>query len=356
MIDVDLGHLPKHEELRDLLRKALLEEDFQPHEQLPSQNELCRKYNISHNTVREALSSLVHEGLIYRIQGKGTFVAEKKQKHTTIGLVIPHMHTYCSDYFMPLISAIENEAKNYNARIMLYNDNDDTARERGNLRDLLERKVDGIIVYYIGGKKNINCLQTVLESGIPLVLIDVPCHEKGMAIDYVGTDNISGAYKVTSTLLGKGFNRIEFFSGTMDHAAKSDRIEGYRKALSEYGAESVEISGGTLSSSFEVQMEDAYLLARTRFKNIKGRLGIMAINVPTFLGIWRAVGEMELDMSNLGFGCFDNPSINIQEDVLLVKALQPLDMIGKSSVQVVMNRERNDEGIKNIVFQPSIEI
>jgi DNA-binding GntR family transcriptional regulator len=46
--------------------------------ELPSETELCQSYGISRTTVRKAFADLIQEGLIYTVQGKGTFVAPKK--------------------------------------------------------------------------------------------------------------------------------------------------------------------------------------------------------------------------------------------------------------------------------------
>ncbi len=44
-------------------------------QQIPTEEELCRKYNVSKITVRQAINNLVSDGYLLRIQGKGTFVA-----------------------------------------------------------------------------------------------------------------------------------------------------------------------------------------------------------------------------------------------------------------------------------------
>ncbi len=49
---------------------------LEPNHQIPSERELCEKYNVSRITVRQAIAEAEKDGLVYRIQGKGTFVKE----------------------------------------------------------------------------------------------------------------------------------------------------------------------------------------------------------------------------------------------------------------------------------------
>lgn len=66
---------PKYEELREALISTIRHE-LTPHAPLPSERELMRAYGMSRDTVRTAIGGLIDEGLAYRIQGSGTYVAE----------------------------------------------------------------------------------------------------------------------------------------------------------------------------------------------------------------------------------------------------------------------------------------
>ncbi len=68
--------LPKYHLLRETLREQI--EVLQAGQPIPSENELCLAHEVSRITVRKALTDLIHEGLLYTVQGKGTFVSPHK--------------------------------------------------------------------------------------------------------------------------------------------------------------------------------------------------------------------------------------------------------------------------------------
>ncbi|MBR4290567.1 MAG: GntR family transcriptional regulator [Oscillospiraceae bacterium] len=62
------------ENLNALIRQNVYQADTC----LPSERELCERYNVSRITVRKALSEMEAAGTIYRIQGKGAFIRKEK--------------------------------------------------------------------------------------------------------------------------------------------------------------------------------------------------------------------------------------------------------------------------------------
>ena len=51
---------------------------------LPGEMQLCREYNVSRSTVRQAMDVLVRNGLVTRKQGRGTFVAMPKLEQNLV--------------------------------------------------------------------------------------------------------------------------------------------------------------------------------------------------------------------------------------------------------------------------------
>ncbi len=70
--------IPLYAQLEDVLRSAIINHEWEVNTAIPSEIELSKIHNLSRMTVRSVITTLVNEGLLYRVQGKGTFVAEPK--------------------------------------------------------------------------------------------------------------------------------------------------------------------------------------------------------------------------------------------------------------------------------------
>ena len=77
---------PRHQQLSDWLRANIEAGTFAVDEKLPSENELTRQFSLSRITVRRALQTIEHEGLIYRQQGVGSFVRGPRVQHGLVRL------------------------------------------------------------------------------------------------------------------------------------------------------------------------------------------------------------------------------------------------------------------------------
>lgn len=74
---ITAGPLPKHAQLRAILAE-LVTARLGPDAPIPSERELMAEYGVSRATVRKAIDGLVHDGLLQRTHGKGTFVTRPR--------------------------------------------------------------------------------------------------------------------------------------------------------------------------------------------------------------------------------------------------------------------------------------
>jgi len=75
---------PLYVQLREALRAEIEERGLRPGDRLPTEAELEQRYGVSRSTIRQAVGDLEVEGLVERVQGKGTFVAAAKIQHVPV--------------------------------------------------------------------------------------------------------------------------------------------------------------------------------------------------------------------------------------------------------------------------------
>ncbi|MEB1080843.1 histidine utilization repressor [Citrobacter portucalensis] len=69
---------PFYEKVKQEISEKIASGIWQPHDRIPSEAELVVQYGFSRMTINRALRELTDEGLLVRLQGVGTFVAEPK--------------------------------------------------------------------------------------------------------------------------------------------------------------------------------------------------------------------------------------------------------------------------------------
>ena len=69
-------HIPQYVVIKNYLRKMASEKN--PNEKMPSETQIAASFGVSRGTAKQAITDLVYEGTLYRLQGKGTFVSERR--------------------------------------------------------------------------------------------------------------------------------------------------------------------------------------------------------------------------------------------------------------------------------------
>lgn len=210
------GARPLYLQLADHLRKQMEDGLIRAGEKLASETELAEKFNLARGTVRQALDVLMAEGLLERVQGKGTFirqpeVAEKALSggggRKLVGVIVPYLR---DALVMGMLRGIERtlRAQGYS---LIYGSSDGTySEEREQIRRLQENEIAGLVLMPISTSNEALMVSQTLAAGLPLVVIDrrIPGYEANL----VQVDNFMGGRLAVQHLLECGHRRIACIS------------------------------------------------------------------------------------------------------------------------------------------------
>lgn len=230
--------LPKYQKIADELRIHIETGKYRDSAMLPSEFSIAQTYQVSRQTVRQALSLLAKDGLIEKRQGSGSHIVQHMPGPSqTPRRSVAVLTTYISDYIFPsILREIETVLFHNDCTPFLFATQNQVANERKVLENLLQMQVDGILVE--GTKTalpnpNLDLYRQLMDQEIPLVFIHGNYPELAEAC-YVLDDNFNGGRQLVRYLVQKGHTKIAgIFKG--DDIQGHGRFAGYAAGLKEAG-------------------------------------------------------------------------------------------------------------------------
>jgi DNA-binding LacI/PurR family transcriptional regulator len=224
-----------YEQIENDIKSKIFRGELNIGDQIGSQQQLSKEYNVSLITVKKALANLISEGILFSRIGKGTYVARKGKavdisKHKSIGLVLRDLR---HPFFSLIVQSIEAKAYQSGYNILLSSSSGKQEKEEGQIAHFENIGVDGLII------ASMNLMYRATENIINLHKRNFPyvmvSYMKDPFIYYIGTDNEKGAYLAVEHLIKLNYKKIGYVSGGNGNLLGMLRQKGYKKALKDYG-------------------------------------------------------------------------------------------------------------------------
>lgn len=268
------------------------------------------------------------------------------QTHT-VGLVVPDIR---NTFFAAVARSIENVAKKFGYRVFMCDTDGDFRLETDYLRDLFERRVDGII---LASSASLGCRhELVAKSPIPVVLIDRSI--RGVELDCIRTNHEGGAYAASKHLIELGHRRIGIVLGTGEESVHRERLNGYRAALDEAGIPFDEALVKRRDWSKGLNTVQELLQAQPR------PTAIFTTNNVVTVGVLSDLKRLALRVpEDMAIVAFDDLDVGFLLESPLTVIEQNPSLIGRTAMELLLQRlsgEGGDLPSQEVIMQPTLTV
>lgn len=214
----------------------------------------------------------------------------RQSKTNTIGVIIPEIVHF---FFSTIISGIEDVAYRAGYNVILAQSNESQAREVTDIKALFNSRVDGMLISVSRETTDFEHIESILAKGVPIVFFDRVYNNPQLS--KVIVDDFAGAKEATRHLIEQGCKRIAHIEGPPNLDISTQRLEGYKAALTEHG---MEIDEDLITVCPSATIDEGKEVTK-RLISIKKRPdAIFASNDPTAMGAMLAVKEMGFKIPN----------------------------------------------------------
>lgn len=330
-------------QVRDYILDQIERGVFAPGELILPERELAERLKISRYTVRRALQELVDEGILFRVQGSGTYVREKSSPTTkrvdSIGIVMPFCH---AEIEMMLLSGMQKVLRGTPYSMTLHTTDNNSSREREGIARLMEEGVAGLILMPSQDQGGGQAALALKRAGFPFVVVDRAI--EAFQTDCVVSDNVQGGNQATTHLIELGHRNIAFLHHGLDASSSiNHRLHGFREAFREHGLE----PGITLGYD-----PDATTGGLKDFLAAHECTAVICGNAVVALDVVKACRELQMAIpQDLSIVSFDDLSIVQMLDVSLTTVTQSSELIGEKAVRLLLDRIQNGRSEASFLTQ-----
>ena len=252
----------------------------------------------------------------------------KEQRSDTVGVLLPDI---TNEYYALLFKAIDASMTSAGFTSILFNTNEDSAREGEFLRYFHSAQVDGLIAATSGSSAYGQLSDSMLDR---IVFVDnIPAVTR--PVRYIGSDNVASSRELTEHLIARGHRRIATLVGSLAESSARERLEGFQACLRQHRL--------SLPASWIVKTnflyDDGYRKAGELLASPDRPTAVIAQNNVLAYAVIRVANELGLQVpGDLAVACFDHIDVYGFMRPVITTVLQPIDEIAAIACGELMDR------------------
>lgn len=261
------------------------------------------------------------------------------EKKVTIGFAVS---TQNNPFFVTMAKSVEEQAKKDNIEVKIVDAQNDPAKQSNDVTDLIESKVDVLIINPVDSAAISNSVLAANKAKIPVITID-RSSDKGEIISHIASNNVKGGEMAAEYIVSKLGEQtpVAELEGIPGASATRERGEGFHhvadqklKVLAKQSADFDRTKGLTVAENI--------LQANPDVKAFFAQNDEMALGA---IGAAKSAGK---DLLIVGFDGTADGIKAIQDGTLAATIAQQPDKMGEMAVETAIKITKGEAVEKNI--------
>lgn len=301
------------------------------------------------NATRERVQTVIEE-LDFRPSAAARYMRTGQSQ--LIGFLTDELAQNAFSY--DLIIGAQQAAWEYEKLLFLLNTGNDPQVETRAMNMMRDHQVEGIIyatMYHREVKRS------QFPEDIPAILVN--CFADDRSLPSIVPDEIGGGRLATETLLEHGHQRIGFVNVAAKEPAPLGRLEGYRKALANYGIPFDKALVCFIEEPFEGLVTSTYECVLSLLQMSNPPTGIFCFNDMMAMGAYDAVRKSNLripeDVAIIGFDNVEILAAQIHPPLTTIEL--PNFEMGQLAIRMLLGKvdiTQNEQPIQHVIECPLI--
>ncbi|MBU3114404.1 ribose ABC transporter substrate-binding protein RbsB [Clostridium lacusfryxellense] len=260
----------------------------------------------------------------------GTMVGCSTQKATDggkkIGMVVSTLN---NPFFVSMKAGAEKKAKELGYELVVLDSQNDAAKERSNVEDLVQQGIVDLIINPTDSDAVVNSITFANDSKIKVITVDRKANGGEVAC-HVASDNVKGGEMAAQFILEKlnGKGNIVELQGIPGASATRDRGQGFHNIVDKNAAVKVVASqAADFDRQKGLNVTENIIQATPKFE------AIFAHNDEMALGAIKATKAANKDVIIVGFDGNDEAKAAVKSGDLTATIAQKPDLMGSIAVE-----------------------